>query len=309
MIAIVVAYKNGSELAECCQGLADLDDVDRVIIVDNSHGVAGSCLDASGLVLGPKMIHAIPPSNLGFAGGNNFGIELARELNAARVLICNPDVIVGPDTLSGLLREMDSRSLDLISPYMREVDRDNYPVDFMWPGWDFWLGRGVLDISLASRIRRYLPTFYGACFVIRVDLLDDIGGLCEDFFLYAEELDFCRRIDDSGGRWSVSKEYGVFHARGSSISPTGGPRKSLTSLHHSSRSAVIVGRKYWPLAALWWTVVRFGWAVKFLLKGNHLGFRAVILGVLSGWRAPLTAGSAKATRSSITTALRQLFRR
>lgn len=54
VIAIVVAYKNGSELAECCQGLADLDDVDRVIIVDNSHGVAGSCLDASGLVLGRR---------------------------------------------------------------------------------------------------------------------------------------------------------------------------------------------------------------------------------------------------------------
>lgn len=286
MIAVVVAFKSGSELAICCEGILRSSLVDRVIVVDNSFEIYGSALDAVGLKPSERLIHAIPTHNLGYSGGNNFGIAMAKGLGTDLVLVCNPDVEIDDADIAELKAELADKSLQLISPRLTERDRGGSRVILSSPGWDKWLGRGVVCGAEAGD-RRLTPTFFGACFMARMDLLDQIGALSEDFFLYCEEIDYCLRMRAAGLRWGISRKVCVPHGRGLSISPGGSTKKSPVGHHHAARSAIILGRKYWPESVLLWTANRCLLAVLMLIRLNVAGGLAVLKGVIQGWRKRL----------------------
>ena len=286
--AIVVAYKNRSDLAICYKSLSRVPEIREIIIVDNSFSEVGSCLEYAGLgSLNMGIVHAVPGHNLGYAGGNNLGIGLARERGAEHVLVCNPDVVVGLNTVPELLAEMDRRSLDLISPRLSEGDLSEESTVLSNPGWDTYLGRGVTQVPKSPFSSRYVPTFYGACFLASMCILDGLGGLSQDFFLYGEEIDYTLRIERSKFRWGVSEDVVVSHDRGSSISP-GRSGKSLVAYFHAARSAVIVGRKYWPRAVIGWLAARVFVACLMLIRGRPAESRAVIRGLTEGLRSTLS---------------------
>lgn len=290
MIAIIVAYKNGYELEYACNSLHRLALIDEIFVVDNSFHEIGSCFDAIGYSASGKVKHIIPPANLGYAGGNNLGLSIALASQSDRFLICNPDVVVEAGVLSGMDEEMTAKNLDLISPFMLEPSKSGESERKEMPGWDSFLGRGVIDVPTARYRKRFVKTFYGACFIVTRRLLESAGLLCEDFFLYGEEIDYCKRLEGTSFNWEVSSVHGVAHSRASSISPdelTSG--KSEVSYSNAARSMVIVGRKYWPIRVFGWSALRVG-LFFLLLTGRRFGqARAVLSGLRQGWAAKLTS--------------------
>lgn len=285
--AIVVAYKNTNDIATCYARLREAPEIQSIIVVDNSYGEVGSCLDYADIEnIDRRTFHVVPPTNLGYAGGNNFGIDVAVRNGADYILVCNPDVLIEAGTVACLLDEMQDCSLDLISPQLLEEDPTGAMRTISNPGWDVYLGRGVIEIPKTRLSSRYISTFYGACFMATSQLFDDLGGLCEDFFLYGEEIDFTLRIDKSKFRWGISKASVVSHARGSSISPER-EGKSVISFFHAARSAVIVGRKYWPSALFVWIVARLILAGYLTLRGRVTESWAIVGGLIRGLRSPL----------------------
>lgn len=285
--AVVVAYKNKQDLVSCYEQLRKSPQVQDIFIVDNSHGEVGSCFEYAGLRnLDEHTHHVVAPSNLGYAAGNNLGIARARERGADCILVCNPDVLVHHATVRSLLEEMDERGLDLISPRLLEEDVTGTYEILSSPGWDRWFGRGVINVPSIRKGRRYVPTFYGACFLMTARLADALGGLSEDFFLYGEEIDYTLRIRRSPYAWGISERSTVPHGRGSSISPLS--TKSVTSFFHSARSAVIVGRKYWPAVVIPWIIARSALAFVLAVRGKRSQSKAVIGGLFAGCQAPLT---------------------
>lgn len=287
--AIIVAYKNRMDLVNCYSSIRYARGISSVFIVDNSYNEVGSCLEYAGLRdVDDRTHHVVAGRNLGYAAGNNLGIAVAKREGAEYFLVCNPDILIDDATITTLLQEMHDRGLDLISPRLREFDRDGAERIISNPGWDNYLGRGVVEIP-STRLRgRYVPTFYGACFLASARLLDLVGDLSDDFFLYGEEIDYTLRMRKSPLSWAVSAESVVSHGRGSSISP-GSQGKSMISLFHSARSAVIVGRKYWPLALPTWILARSTLAASLILRGKLSEFRAIVAGVFHGLRVPLKA--------------------
>lgn len=281
-----MAYKNRDDLAQCYAQLCAIPEIDCIVIVDNSYAEVGSCFDFADIQqIDARVIHAIPEGNAGYAAGNNFGIDVARKHGAEHVLICNPDVLISAETVSGLLSEMNSRALHLISPRLLEAVAGGGEQVVSNPGWDSILGKGVINIPVTPQASRYIPTFYGACFLASNKLFEQIGGLSEDFFLYGEEIDFTLRMDRSNLRWAISEEIVVSHDRGSSISPE--RSKSLVAFLHASRSTVIVGRKYWPRALIIWSAARVFYAGTLLLRGRPAESRAIISGLIQGFRLPI----------------------
>lgn len=285
--AVVVAYRNRDDLAACYRSLRSSSGIRDIFIVDNSYGDVGSCLEYAGMRdIDDRTFHIIAPRNLGYAGGNNLGV-LAAKLNGADcILICNPDVIVSSGVAEALLCELRERNVDLISPQLLEDDARGAKRILSAPGWDCLLGRGVVEIPSSASTTRYVPTFYGACFLVTTRVVDAIGGLSEDFFLYGEEIDYTFRIEKAGFAWAISQRVIVPHARGSSISPES-TVKSLVAFFHSARSAVLVGRKYAPVRLIVWVLARLGLAAWLQLRGNHHEARAIVGGLADGLRAPL----------------------
>lgn len=285
IMAIVVAYNAFDELNACLTSLSRCA-IDQVIVVDNSYYIAGSCVDRIAEWDSERFTHIVPDRNLGYAGGNNAGIRSALEVGADTVLVCNPDIVLESDVLDGLIEELASRNLGLISPFMIESGAGSVSTSIARrPGWDTWVGRGMVDVAAGFADTRVYSTFFGACFAVRASVLRTVGGLSEDFFLYCEEADYCRRLAEHGIRWAISERFGVNHARGASILGGAAKGRSAVSLKHAARSTVVLGRKYWRKRVAVWSALRVGYAGWLLFRGRFPEARAVATGTAEGWAA------------------------
>ncbi|WP_422935376.1 glycosyltransferase family 2 protein [Sinomonas sp. P47F7] len=289
IVVVVVVYKAFSDLNTCLRSLR-AGPASRVVVVDNSFHSAGSCVDHVANWDSDRFVHVVPHDNLGYARGNNLGIQHALDLGADFVIVCNPDVIIMPPVIDRLVSEIERGSYGLISPFLVEgtLGSTERPPSLSRPGWDLALGRGVISTNASEWASRLYPTFFGACFIVKSDVVRHVGGLCEDFFLYCEEADYCQRLAQHEIRWAISPEVGVEHNRGASISDGSTRGKSLIGLHHAARSMVILGRRYWPSRSVVWTVLRIALSILYLARGRPDSARAILTGLLSGWRADVS---------------------
>lgn len=177
---LVVAYGAPDDLAQC---LTTLDGAFDVTVVDNSsNGAVRRVTEAAGAA------YFDPGTNLGFAGGVNYGMRRIDE--GVDVLLLNPDAAVSPSTVHQLHKSFETAPrLAAVSPPIVDA-RDHSPQRVAWPFptparmWRESFSRGW------SGPEEYLT---GTCLLIRHEAWDDVGAFDERFFLYAEEADWQRR--------------------------------------------------------------------------------------------------------------------
>ncbi len=154
----------------------------------------------------------IRSENLGFPKGNNLGIQQAQ---GRHILLLNPDTIVLDDALFQMVTYLDSNidvgglGAQLLNPDQTiQSSRRRFPT--------FWTAifeSTWLEPYAPARIkRRYyvqdLPLdeitdvdwVTGACLMVPRRVIKHVGLLDEDYFMYSEELDWCRRIKEAGWR-------------------------------------------------------------------------------------------------------------
>ena len=158
--------------------------------------------------------------NLGFAAGNNAAlkeIEADHSLGPRHILFLNPDTVILDDALGTLVRQLDSLP-DAGAAGARLLNRDGsfQHSAFAFPGlaqifFDFFpVHPRLLDSRLNGRYPRRLyeqerafPVDHplGASLMVRAEVLVQVGGFDEQFFMYCEEIDLCRRIKAAG--WQI----------------------------------------------------------------------------------------------------------
>ncbi len=153
-------------------------------------------------------------TNLGFGRANNRGMAIAR---GDWLLLLNPDTVVQPGALDTLLAFGDSHpAAGVIAPRLRYGDGSLQRNAFRFPGplqvaLDvFPLHPRLLESPLngrypAERQADAAPFLIdhplGAALLVRRAVVDTVGGFDEGFFMYAEEVDWCRRIRAAG--WEI----------------------------------------------------------------------------------------------------------
>ncbi len=196
--AIVVTYQSERFVAECLDSLVRCMDPENVVVVDN-----GSIDGTAELVARryPR-IHLIRQRNVGFAGGNNVGLEWSRRRGCRYAFMLNPDAVAGPDCIHVLTDFMDRHEDTAIaSPKVHWSDGKT-----IWFGgaiidWENGLtphvGNGEADVGQFDRTAR-MERACGAAMMVRLSAVDRIGPMPEDYFLYFEEADWSRRFVDAG---------------------------------------------------------------------------------------------------------------
>lgn len=151
--------------------------------------------------------------NVGFPKGNNIGIAAS---SGEYVMLLNPDTVVLGDALNKLVDYMDAHpEVGGVGPKLLNPDgtvqssRRRFPT--FWTGLfeSTWLQphapQRVLDhfyaLDLPDEETAVVDWVMGAALVTRRTIVDAIGGLDEAYFMYSEELDWCRRIKDAG--WEI----------------------------------------------------------------------------------------------------------
>jgi GT2 family glycosyltransferase len=146
--------------------------------------------------------------NLGFAAAVNRGCRLT---GGTWVLLLNPDITVPDgfldDVLGAISRTEPTSNLGVIG--FRLLNRDGTPQPSAGPFPTFTRTLAGLLLPRARRkcqthdgnARREVEWATGGCLLIRRECFEQLGGLDESFFLYYEDVDFCRRAALAG--WQV----------------------------------------------------------------------------------------------------------
>lgn len=170
------------------------------------------------------------PENRGFAVGNNIGFNEAR---GRYILLLNSDTIVLPTTLPGMVSFLDqhpetgcvgARHLNPDGTLQRSID--NFPSllnDFL--SYSELHRLSVLQPFLRRRFPwwsdhdqvREIDWVNGACMMVRSEVIAQVGGLDEGYFIYAEEIDWCYRMNQAGWRVCFTPDAEIIHLGGQAM--------------------------------------------------------------------------------------------
>lgn len=169
----------------------------EIIIVDNaSRNNESKRLQQ----LYPTAIVIDSEKNLGFAGANNLGIKAAK---GKYIFFLNNDIVITQDNIQALIdRLLSSDHIAGVSPLIRDYE---LPHAIQFAGYtplstitlrNRTIGEGALDKKNYPASRT--PYLHGAAMLMKKSVIDKLGPMPEEYFLYYEELDWCTYITLEG---------------------------------------------------------------------------------------------------------------
>lgn len=221
--AVVLHYQDADDTVRCVRSLQRGIALDLgILVVDN--GPADEAHEALVARLGPRVTCLATGENLGYSAGNNVGIRWALERRPEFVWILNPDTVVAEDTLAGLLATADDLGdAGVLGPRLTLGDSADERI---------WSDGGVVDARRygatsnrhAGRPAAEVPPegpvdvdyVPGASMLLRRTMLESVGLLPEEWFLYFEETDYCRRVRQAGWRTVLDDRVSMTHFKRSS---------------------------------------------------------------------------------------------
>ncbi len=236
---ITVNYDHPEVTCELLKSLQKISYPDiEVIVVDNASPHDDPMMIAREF---PKVRLILSKTNLGFAGGNNLGIL---EAKGKYVLLLNNDTEVEPGFLEPLVEKMENDPV--IGAASPKIKFFNSPDTIQFSGQtpinpytirSRGLGYGAKDTGQFDQDAETAFT-HGAAMMVPMEVIRKVGLMAESYFLYYEELDWGKRIQDAGYKlWYVHNST-VLHKE--SIS-TG--RLSPLKTYYMNRSRILYLRR------------------------------------------------------------------
>lgn len=202
--ALVLNWKDTERTLRCVQSLLDSPLLERVLVVDNESR-AGSGLRRRLQELNSSRISLLPVNvNLGFAGGVNRGLTKLIDAGFDQILVINNDATIDPDSVHKMVATQISEGpLTLVGP------RITYPSgDVQAAGSHIhWLTAKVDHQSWPGKTD-YLTW---ACVLVTKEIVNAIGLLNEQFFMYWEDAEYSLRLTSAGGKLLVEPEAQAIH--------------------------------------------------------------------------------------------------
>jgi N-acetylglucosaminyl-diphospho-decaprenol L-rhamnosyltransferase len=220
---IIVSWNTKDILLDCLRSLyAQTAATIQVIVVDNASSDGSA--DAVETEF-PQATLIRSDENLGFAKGNNRGLEVA---NGRYILYLNPDTIILDGAVDKMIHYLGANpSIGVLGPHTYNADgrttqdtvifkptlgrmfHTHVPVWRLIPGWKpelagqaSWHRTGPVEVVK------------GCCMLMPASLVHDLGGMSEKHFMYSEEEDLCSRAAQKGFETRYYHEASIIHLGG-----------------------------------------------------------------------------------------------
>jgi GT2 family glycosyltransferase len=243
---IIVNYRGWDDLASCLQSLAPLlkgetEPSTEVVVADNDS--ADDRLEAFAARF-PETRFVTNSGNHGFAHGCNLGAGNAR---GETLLFLNPDARDPGDQFRSLWQALQShqeaqvrtaRQLDQHGRGQKVFDAFPSAINLLGPI------RALLRLTGAARYQdarrcqdnwRGVDWVSGSALMIRRSAFEALDGWCDDFWMYVEDVDLCRRARDRGMQVAFTAEAVIEHRHG-------GTSRSNLEAAAMTRSEVIISK-------------------------------------------------------------------
>jgi GT2 family glycosyltransferase len=223
--AVIVTYNSAGYVRRAVE--ACLRQELAVLVVDNAStdGTVGE------IPADPRVRVVVSERNLGFAGGVNLGV---REAGEELILLLNPDtellVPIAPIVAAAVQKRHRAAAGVLVDeagvaqkgfsfrrlPTPAALAFEVLGINRIWPGnpVNRWYRCLDADLGLGQEVEQ--PA--GACLLFRRDDWEELGGFDEEFYpVWFEDVDYCRRFLDRGGRVWFEPKVRVLHFGGHSV--------------------------------------------------------------------------------------------
>lgn len=257
---IIVNYNTKQLTLNCLQSVyeSDTDYSYEVILIDN----ASKDGSVEAIRQTYSQVNLIANSeNTGFSKANNQGIQVAR---GRYILLLNSDTVVQPDTFDTMIKFMDDHpevgvsgcKVLLPDGTLDKACKRGFPT----PSATFYYVSGLsrlfphnprFNVYHCGDINEDQPSpidcLVGAFMMVRREVIDEVGVLDEDFFMYGEDVDWCYRIQQAGWvNYYYPKTHIIHFKRASSRNK---PYKITYEFH---RAIYVLYNKHYKKQYPWW---------------------------------------------------------
>ncbi len=231
----------------------------ETVVIDNASSDGSATFVSESF---PEVKLVANSANVGFTRAVNQGLALA---SGEAVLVLNPDTVVEGDAIGVLVDTLFANSaVAVVGPQMRNADGglqpsrrrfsplllafvESTPVQRLLP-----------DLPMLRRyycqdtpdVEQDVDWLTGACLLVRRSAVEAVGGMDERFFMYFEEVDWCRRFQRAGWRVRYQPAAHILHVGSASGD------QDLTRRHILFNSSKWRFYAKWH-GAFWGTVLRW----------------------------------------------------
>ena len=187
---LITTFHSGNKIIPC---LDSINSAVRVLIIENSNNkkfkdkIEKKYSNCKCILAG---------ENLGYAKGNNFGLS---KIETKYVLILNPDAILDKKCIDNFLECVQNKSnFAIMAPMAQENDSINFK---------------KVDTNFEFKEVDHVK---GYAMFLNINEFKNIGFFDDNFFIYFEEIDLCRRLKNNGKKIYLDPNIKIFHEGGSS---------------------------------------------------------------------------------------------
>ena len=225
---VIVSYNVKEELRECLLSLQGGWGFAEIVVVDN-HSWDGTVAMVKREFT--KVLVIENDRNRGFSSGANQGFQASRGKN---ILFLNPDTKVDSTDLKNMLAYLNANeNAGIMGPCIvnaqgqRQYSARRFPglqtafsnsqswLNRLWPA-NPWSAVYLCKDLLATRPSE-VDWVSGSCILVRRRVFDHIGLLDPRFFMFIEDVDFCRRAKQKGWKVIYYPQVKIMHHQGRSI--------------------------------------------------------------------------------------------
>lgn len=227
-LSIITVSWNVRELLQACLASvgAARDQINLEMILVDSFSADGTPEMVAKLFPWVKLIAC--QENVGFPKGNNIGIGQA---TGKYILLLNPDTVVLENALASMCDYLDKHAdVGVVGSQLLNSDgtvqssRRRFPTLVTALFESTWLQPFAPQTVLNHYFALDVPDaetadvdwVMGASLMTRRSIVEQVGGLDEAYFMYSEELDWCRRIKSAGWRVVYFPKAKIVHHLGKS---------------------------------------------------------------------------------------------
>lgn len=287
LVGIVVLHWNNFEDTKVClDSIRKLSYQRKNIYIVNNHSSNDSL---SRLISLFKEFNFIALNlNLGFAGGMNKGIKRAIKDKADAVMILNNDTCLEKESLGYLVEKLfQNKKTGVVVPmvYLGLSGKTVGSIggEIHWP-----LGEarhiGYLEKDKGQFKSRKVKIAPGSALIVKTKLINKVGLIPEDYFLYNEDVDWSVKFINAGYDIITVPKAHIWHNE----SAAAGPQSPMKTYYYT-RNNLIFMSKYvqegkWFSFLLNFYCKMTKLTIKFLIKGKGRNIIAIFKGSASFWR-------------------------
>jgi len=227
---VMVVYMTGEALEQSLACVLADPLVDELVVVDNGSSPTEAQRLRALAERDGRVALVSGQGNVGFATGANLGANTAK---GDLLVFLNPDAFLQPGCVAALVREIQDQPVPcIVGGRVLNPDRTEQrggrrgeitPISALlsmsglakavpaWGRFEVHWEEDALPEHVAPA-----PTISGACFCMRREDFDRVGGFDEGYFLHVEDVDLCWRVRQEGGQVLFHPKAEVIHIGGAS---------------------------------------------------------------------------------------------